>query len=81
MSIPDPSRYCIDTPNKLKPLQPSPTPLPSQVYWTDTTGKMIRRANYDGSQTEIFLAEDMSFPEGLALDWVARNLYWTDSGI
>ena len=41
---------------------------------------MIRRANYDGSQTEIFLSADMSFPEGLAVDWVARNLYWTDSG-
>jgi hypothetical protein len=22
----------------------------------------------------------MKFPEGLAIDWAARNLYWTDGG-
>ena len=22
----------------------------------------------------------MEFPEGVAIDWVARNIYWTDSG-
>ena len=22
----------------------------------------------------------MEFPEGLAVDWVSRNLYWSDSG-
>lgn len=51
-----------------------------KVYWTDTTGRMIRRANYDGSQSEIFWDRDLAFPEGLAVDWMARNLYFTDSG-
>ena len=54
--------------------------LRGKVYWTDTTGRSIRRANYDGSESEVVLDRDMGFPEGLAIDWVARNLYWTDSG-
>lgn len=60
------------------------TVLPScflyKVYWTDTTGKSIRRSNYDGTQTEIFLDRDLQFPEGLSVDWLSRNLYFTDSG-
>ena len=23
---------------------------------------------------------NMEFPEGLAIDWASRNIYWTDSG-
>ena len=51
-----------------------------KVYWTDTSGKSIRRANYDGTEFEVFLSAGMEFPEGLAVDWVSRNLYWSDSG-
>jgi sugar lactone lactonase YvrE len=54
--------------------------LRGKIYWTDTTGKSIRRSNYDGSEHKVFLDKRMGFPEGLAVDWVARNLYWTDSG-
>ena len=25
-------------------------------------------------------SRQIGFPEGVAIDWVARNLYWTDSG-
>ena len=25
-------------------------------------------------------AKGMEFPEGVAVDWLARNVYWTDSG-
>ena len=53
-----------------------------QIYWSDTTGSAIRRANYDGSQPEVFLdsLDGLMFPEGVAVDWLARNIYWTDSG-
>ena len=29
---------------------------------------------------EVVLHADISNPDGLAIDWVARNLYWTDTG-
>ena len=51
-----------------------------QVYWTDTTGRSIRRSNYDGSEAEVFMDRDLHFPEGLSYDWISRNLYFTDSG-
>ncbi len=42
---------------------------------------MIRRANYDGSGAEVFLDRRLEFPEGVALDWLAGNVYWTDPGL
>jgi len=29
---------------------------------------------------EFVVTTELSNPDGLAVDWVARNLYWTDSG-
>ena len=55
--------------------------LRGRLYWSDTTGRAIKRAGYDGAAPEVFLRRGpVGFPEGLAVDWVARNLYWTDSG-
>ena len=46
----------------------------------DTTGRSIRRISYDGKEMEIFLEENVDFPEGVSVDWQARNIFWTDSG-
>ncbi len=55
--------------------------LRGKVYWTDTTGRAIRRADYDGSNHELFFKGGPGFfPEGVAIDWVARSAFWTDSG-
>ena len=51
------------------------------MYWTDTTNKLIRRADINGKNVENFLKESLMFPEGLAVDWVSRNIYWTDAGL
>jgi nidogen (entactin) len=34
--------------------------------------------SYNGSQTEIFIGQ-VSSPEGIAIDWVSRTIFWTDS--
>ena len=46
----------------------------------DTTGRSIRRLNFDGKEMEVFLEENVDFPEGVSVDVQSRNLFWTDSG-
>ncbi|XP_068671649.1 low-density lipoprotein receptor-related protein 6-like [Montipora foliosa] len=50
-----------------------------QVYWTDGTQKTISRAFLNGSHVEAIIEVDLSFPDGLAVDRIAKNLYWTDA--
>lgn len=29
----------------------------------------------------VFISEGLDVTEGIALDWIARNLYWVDSSL
>ena len=49
----------------------------SKMYWTDTRGDKIQRANLDGSQVED-LVTGLSFPDGIALDVAAGKMYWAN---
>ncbi|XP_048259530.1 nidogen-1-like [Haliotis rufescens] len=48
------------------------------LYWTDVAGGQIRRARYDGTDIQTVLTGLVS-PEGVAIDYISRNLYYTDS--
>ncbi|XP_058867450.1 low-density lipoprotein receptor-related protein 1 isoform X2 [Acipenser ruthenus] len=52
------------------------------IYWTDVTtqGSMIRRMHINGSNVQVLHRTSLSNPDGLAVDWVAGNLYWCDKG-
>ncbi|XP_049867994.1 nidogen [Pectinophora gossypiella] len=50
-----------------------------RIYWGDVVGNAIRRAAYDGSGFDSFLSNDVKSPEGVSIDWSARNIFWTDS--
>ena len=52
------------------------------VFWSDVTsrGSALRKAcNLTGSPETMQLAS-LQNPDGLAVDWIGRNLYWCDKG-
>lgn len=40
-----------------------------------------RRANLDGTGLQSVVSENLETTDGLAVDWIANNLFWTDTGI
>ncbi|KAK7507961.1 hypothetical protein BaRGS_00000926, partial [Batillaria attramentaria] len=55
------------------------------VYWTDTDLHRINRAVVPKDDDVSTIPQDLRIggldrPEGLSVDWVAFNIYWTDAG-
>ncbi|ETN61938.1 nidogen [Anopheles darlingi] len=50
-----------------------------RIYWSDNDARQILTAKYDGSDKKPFITKDIKSPEGVAVDWISRRLYWTDS--
>ncbi|KAK2829390.1 hypothetical protein Q7C36_017380 [Tachysurus vachellii] len=54
-----------------------------ELFWSDLSLKKIYRAPIDAaldtSQHSIVIDSDLGAPEGIALDWIHGNIYWTDS--
>ncbi|XP_014478375.1 PREDICTED: nidogen-2 isoform X2 [Dinoponera quadriceps] len=50
-----------------------------KAYSSDITGNRIVQLSYNGSISGTFIPK-VSSPEGLSVDWVSRNIFWTDSG-
>ncbi|GIY35944.1 prolow-density lipoprotein receptor-related protein 1 [Caerostris darwini] len=51
------------------------------IYYSDAQRFMISRQKIDGNQREMYLEKGLYNCEGLAVDWMGRNLYWTDEGL
>ncbi|XP_037739600.1 prolow-density lipoprotein receptor-related protein 1 isoform X1 [Chelonia mydas] len=50
------------------------------VYFADTTSYLIGRQKIDGTERETILKDGIHNVEGIAVDWMGNNLYWTDDG-
>ncbi|KAL4716494.1 hypothetical protein ACJJTC_015922 [Scirpophaga incertulas] len=50
----------------------------SWLYYCDTHRSEIIRLRLDGTGREVFLSEGVGNCEGLAVDWMNSNVYWTD---
>lgn len=50
------------------------------MYFADKGLKHIERASMDGGLREMLFSTGLDSPEGLAVDWINRKLYWTDKG-
>ena len=50
-----------------------------RVYWTEGRAPpRLKRAFFNGTGTEVILETGLSNVEGLAVDWVGRNVYLAD---
>ena len=59
-------------------------PVEGRVYWTDLeddSRQSIRSALLASPHNESdVVSRDVDHPDGVAVDWAGRNLFWTDSG-
>lgn len=55
-------------------------PVDDFIYWTDEEQHAIKRSRQDGTVITDVISTEIKQPDGLAVDWIARNLYWADSG-
>ncbi|CAB1328678.1 unnamed protein product [Coregonus sp. 'balchen'] len=57
----------------------------SLLYWTDVVEDKIYRGRLSDSGgvtgIEVVVQHGLATPEGLAVDWIAGNLYWIDSNL
>ena len=51
------------------------------MFWTDW-GRYpkIERANLDGSDRVAIVTHNLTYPNGLAIDYESNRLYWCDAG-
>uniref|UniRef100_A0A8C0ULD2 Very low-density lipoprotein receptor n=1 Tax=Cyanistes caeruleus TaxID=156563 RepID=A0A8C0ULD2_CYACU len=56
----------------------------NRIYWCDLFYRKIYSAYIDKAsdtaEQVILIDSQLNSPEGLAIDWVHKNIYWTDSG-
>ncbi|XP_067027218.1 low-density lipoprotein receptor-like isoform X2 [Acropora muricata] len=53
-----------------------------QVFWTDVVDENIKSAKMEPNPTVQPLANvSLDTPDGIAVDWINKKLYWTDTGI
>nr|XP_033800021.1 low-density lipoprotein receptor-related protein 1B [Geotrypetes seraphini] len=52
----------------------------NSIYFADTTSFLIGRQKIDGTGRETILKDDLDNVEGIAVDWLGNNLYWTNDG-
>ncbi|XP_033127863.1 low-density lipoprotein receptor-related protein 2-like [Anneissia japonica] len=50
----------------------------ARLYYTDSDVSKIFSCNLDGSDPTVFLEAGMFLTEGIAVDWIGRNIYWLD---
>ncbi|XP_069676734.1 low-density lipoprotein receptor-related protein 1 isoform X1 [Periplaneta americana] len=51
------------------------------IYYSDVQRYVIERQKIDGSNRSVVLNKGINNCEGLAIDWMGRNIYWTDQGL
>lgn len=53
-------------------------PVEDMIYWSDGDTHSIMRSPHEGGAVEV-LVTNIKNADGVAVDWLARNLYWTNT--
>lgn len=52
------------------------------MYWTDWgASPKIERAGMDASNRLVIISSNLTWPNGLAIDYESQCLYWADAGM
>jgi hypothetical protein len=52
----------------------------SWIFFSDDRQLTIGCVNRDGTNKHNIISTGLLRPQGIAVDWVARNLFWIDAG-
>ncbi|VVC34061.1 Hypothetical protein CINCED_3A006126 [Cinara cedri] len=63
-----------------KPRAIAVSPIDGFMYWTDW-GKipMIAKSGMDGSLPQMFVTNDIHWPNGIHVDYIGKRIYWVDA--
>uniref|UniRef100_H3DAP4 LDL receptor related protein 1 n=1 Tax=Tetraodon nigroviridis TaxID=99883 RepID=H3DAP4_TETNG len=76
-----PDEYMIPIENLMNPRALDFHAESEFIYFADATSYIIGRQKIDGSERDTIVKEGgIHIVEGIAVDWMADNLYWTDDG-
>ena len=50
------------------------------IYVSENKHKTIHRVSQDGREFEPIVTKTLGKTQGIAVDWMSKNLYWTDAG-
>ncbi|KAF3860451.1 hypothetical protein F7725_000706 [Dissostichus mawsoni] len=75
-----PDEYMIPIENLMNPRALDFHALSEYIYFADATSYIIGRQKIDGTERDTILKEGIHTVEGIAVDWMGGNLYWTDDG-
>lgn len=49
-----------------------------KMYFASTSQKTIERVDLNSGSRDVLVSDGLDSPEGLAIDWIHRRMYWTD---
>ncbi|XP_029681819.1 low-density lipoprotein receptor-related protein 1-like isoform X3 [Takifugu rubripes] len=75
-----PDEYMIPIENLMNPRALDFHAESEFIYFADATSYIIGRQKIDGTERDTIVKEGIHVVEGIAVDWMADNLYWTDDG-
>lgn len=51
------------------------------IFYTDIERNVIQSVSmYNLSDVKTIVSKNLSLPDGIAVDWIANNIYWTNTG-